>query len=336
MAALGSHVEPGWRGPWGGEKFSPILPMGLWSGPPSLPHWHSRETDIPSSIIDRKPLSPWFSNGNPASDCKVERSHPLPCCPSRSATAVHSPRAKRPHSPEREAEVDHPGDPPPQRQREEDPLAGHLGDSHCEAFCKDWDLVQCLRWTYFRTHPLTFYKKVIYKLTNVFREMADTAGLLGTKVHPVQDQWKGREELCSANYVVRGSANDLHYFRVVSPLTPQNNGSPGHTLPKALKHQACLSFCLWCGKEGKNEDTIVNHLHTRHYHLGLVCKRCLSYFMTASDKMWHHAQGCEHMQSCEGNPDREAEKSPWYLLDQHIGEHPTPLANTKDIPQYNI
>ena len=214
-----------------------------------------------------------------------------PCHPSRSATAVHSPRAKQHCSPEQEVEVDCPGEPPLQRWREEDPLVRNLGDSHHEAFHKDLDLVQCIRWTYFGTHPLTFYKEVTYKLTNIFREMAEIAGLLGTVVHLVQDQWKGRKELHSANYTVRGSAKDLHYFRVVLPLKfPKIMGLWGIHSPKALKHQAGLSFCPWCRKEGKNEGTIVSHLHTRHYCLWLVCERCLSYFTTTWDKMWHHAQ----------------------------------------------
>ena len=184
---------------------------------------------------------------------------------------------------------------------------GHLGDSCHEAFCKDSDLVQCIRWTYFRTHLLTFYKKVTYELTNIFREMA---GLLGTEVHLVQDQWKGRKELCFVNYMVRGSAKDLHYFRVVSPLkSPKIMGLWGIHSPKALKCQAGLSFCPWCRMEAQNKGTIINHLCTGHYHLWLVCERCLSYFMTMPDKMWHHAQGCESTCSCKGNPDREVEKS---------------------------
>ena len=36
---------------------------------------------------------------------------------------------------------------------------------------------------------------------------------------------------------------------------------------------------------------MVNHLCIGHYCLELVCERCLSYFTTMSDKMWHHAQG---------------------------------------------
>ena len=79
--------------------------------------------------------------------------------------------------------------------------------------------------------------------------------------------------------------------------------------PEALKHQASLLFCPWCRKEGQNKGTIINHLHTRHYHLGLVCERHLSYFTATLDAMQHHTQECECMCSCEGNPGGEAEKS---------------------------
>ena len=109
---------------------------------------------------------------------------PSPCHPSRSATAVHPLRAKQHHSPEHEVKVDHPGDPLLQRWREEDPLVGHLGDSHLEVFHKDLDLVQCIRQTYFRTHLSTFYKEVTNELTDVFREMVEIAGLLGMEIYP--------------------------------------------------------------------------------------------------------------------------------------------------------
>ena len=94
-----------------GEAFSPILSVGLWSGPSSLPQLGSRETVVPSLFIDRKPIPPWSSNSNLTTDHKVD-------CP---------------------------GELPLQRQREEDPLAGHMGDSYHEAFCKDWDLGPCIR-----------------------------------------------------------------------------------------------------------------------------------------------------------------------------------------------
>ena len=141
-----------------------------------------------------------------------------PHCPSRPTIMVPSPRAKWCQSPEQEAEADHPGEPTPQRQREEDPLAGQLGDSHCEAFHKDSELLQWIRWTYFRTHALTFLKEDTYILTEVFKELAEMSGLLGTEVCPVHDQWVGRKVLHSAYHMVRGSTKDLHFFRTVVPL----------------------------------------------------------------------------------------------------------------------
>ena len=84
---------------------------------------------------------------------------------------VPSPRAKQQQSLECRAESEHPGEPIPQRQREDDPLSGHFGDSCHEAFYKDLELVQCIRWTYFRTHALTFHKEDTYELTEVFKEL---------------------------------------------------------------------------------------------------------------------------------------------------------------------
>ena len=69
--------------------------------------------------------------------------------------------------------------------------------------------------------------------------------------------------------------------------------------PDALHCCGSLAFCPWCGKEGQNEGTIVNHLQIAHYQLGLVCNRCLSFFMTSSDAMHHHDQDCKNAASNE-------------------------------------
>ena len=157
-------------------------------------------------------------------------------CPSRPTAAVPSPRAKWHQSPDWEAEADHPGEPAPQRWREEDPLLGHLMDSHHEVFHKDLELVQCIRQTYFRTHALTFHKEDTNELADVFKELAEMAGLLGTEVYLVHDQWAGKKELHSTYHGVRGSARDLHFFRTVSPLeSPKIMGLQGIHSPEALK-----------------------------------------------------------------------------------------------------
>ena len=73
---------------------------------------------------------------------------------------------------------------------------------------------------------------------------------------------------------------------------PKIIGLKGMHSPEALCQQAGLSFCPWCGKEGQNEDTIVNHLWISHYHLGLVCSHCLKYFTICADTMCCHSQLC--------------------------------------------
>ena len=186
---------------------------------------------------------------------------------------------------------------------------GHLGDSCCEAFHRDLELVQCIRQTYFRTHALTFHKEDTYELMEVFKELADMAGLLGTEVYPVQDPWVGKRELCCTYYAVTGSAKDLPLFQDSgTPQIPQNNGSPRHTLPRGTEATGWPLILPWCRKEGQNKGTIVNHLCTRHYCLGLVCERSLSYFTTTSDKMQCHAKRYPCMPSHKGNLDGEAEK----------------------------
>ena len=171
-------------------------------------------------------------------------------------------------------------------------MAEHLWGAHWAAFCKDSDLVQHIRWTYFRAHSLVFHKEVTQDLANVFGEMEKMVGLMGTKIHPVQDQWQGKKELHMANPLAKGSAKNLCYFWVVLPIeSPKIMGLNGIHSPEALKCQAGLSFCPWCRKEGQNEGTMVNYLCTGHYHLWLVCKRCLQHCMTSSDRMWHHLQG---------------------------------------------
>ena len=51
-----------------------------------------------------------------------------------------------------------------------------------------------------------------------------------------------------------------------------------------------LIHCPWCGKEGQNEGTVVNHLWTVHYRLSLVCNKCYNYPSTSSDTLCCHGQ----------------------------------------------
>ena len=105
---------------------------------------------------------------------------------------------------------------------------------------------------------------------------------------------QGRRSSRWANDVAISSSKEINYFQVVSPMeSPKIMGLKGIHFPEALRHHGGISFCPWCGKEGQNEGTVVNHLCTSHYQLGLICERCLLFFMINSNMMQCHAQGCE-------------------------------------------
>ena len=73
----------------------------------------------------------------------------------------------------------------------------------------------------------------------------------------------------------------------------------------ALHHFNGLTHCPWCGKEGQDEGTVVNHLWMVHYRLGLVCNKCYNYPSTSSDTLYCHGwQNC--LPSGEGEPNEPA------------------------------
>ena len=69
--------------------------------------------------------------------------------------------------------------------------------------------------------------------------------------------------------------------------------------PNALWCHAGLLFCPWCGKEEQNEGTVINHLQTTHYRLGLICSRCLCFPVITSEAMQHHCQICKQSDAKE-------------------------------------
>ena len=87
----------------------------------------------------------------------------------------------------------------------------------------------------------------------------------------------------------------LRFLRVV-PTTepPKVMGLMGIHDPDALWCFAGYTYCPWCGKEGQNEGTVVNHLRTTHYRLGLVCNQCFSCPTVTSDTL--HQHGCQNCQ----------------------------------------
>ena len=133
-----------------------------------------------------------------------------------------------------------------------------------------------------------------HDLSCTFQDMATTAGLMGSEVHKVQEVWTGWKDLQATHYMAKGSPKGIQFFWMVPPTkSPKIVGLRRIHSPKALHRQVRLSFYLWCGKEGQNEGTVVNHLWTSHYHLGLVCSQCLKHFTTSVNAMCCHLQLCK-------------------------------------------
>ena len=177
-----------------------------------------------------------------------------------------------------------------------------LKQSHSEVFSWDSNLVKEARKKYFKRHSYNFTAEGTHNLSEVFRQMAESADLLGTTIHEIQVVWMGPDELWQASYALRSLPKGLKFLCAVSPSeSPKVMGLVGIHDPEALHHFNDLTHCPWCGKEGQNEGTVVNHMQTVHYRLGLVCNKCNNCPSTSLDTLHHHGQqNCQP--SGEGNP----------------------------------
>ena len=160
-----------------------------------------------------------------------------------------------------------------------------------EAFGWDTHLVRKTREEYSRNHCPNFNNENTHDLMVVFSCMIETAGLPSSAIYEIQEAWTGWDELQLANYVLRTLPKGLKFFWVVSPLeSPKVMGLAGIHHPNVLWCFNGVSHCPWCGKEGHNEGTIVNHLRTMHYKLGLICEKCFHCPSITSEAIQHHGQ----------------------------------------------
>ena len=155
---------------------------------------------------------------------------------------------------------------------------------------------------YFSRHSYNFTVEGTQNISEVFKQMAKSANLLGTSIHEIQAVWMGPDELRQANYALRSLPKGLKFLHAV----PQSEslkvmGLVGIHDLDTLHHFNSLTHCPWCGKEGQNKGTVVIHLWTVHYRLGLVCNKCNNCPSTLLDTLHHHGwQSCQ--QSGEKNP----------------------------------
>ena len=136
--------------------------------------------------------------------------------------------------------------------------------------------------------------------------MIETAILLDSAIYEIQEVWTGQKELQHANYVLRTLPKGLRFFHAVSPsASPKVIGLMGIHHLDALHHFNRVTHCTWCGKEGQNEGTIINHLRTEYYKLGLLCKRCFHCPSIMSEPIQCHGwKNCQP--SAEGGPNKSS------------------------------
>ena len=164
-----------------------------------------------------------------------------------------------------------------------------LKPSHADAFSWDSSPVKEARAHYFTTHPWDWAHSNTDNLSDIFRELAQDAVLLGESIYEIQLSWNGPDELKHANYVLQSLPKGLKFLRVVSTKeSPKIMGLKEIHDFDALWHFASYTYCPWCGKDGQNKGTIINHLRTVHYKLGLVCDQCFCCHTVTSDTLCQH------------------------------------------------
>ena len=160
-----------------------------------------------------------------------------------------------------------------------------------EAFSQDSHLVRKARKEYYKNHWLDFDSETSCDLAEVFQCMIETAGLLNSAIYEIQEAWTGQKELQYASYALRTLPKGLTFFHAVSPSeSPMVMGLTGMHHPNTLCHFNGVTYCPWCGKEGQNEGTIINHLRTVHFKFGLICERCFCCPFIMSEAIQHHGQ----------------------------------------------
>ena len=114
-------------------------------------------------------------------------------------------------------------------------------------------------------HSYNFNTDGTCDLSETFKQIATRADLMGTSIHEIQASWTGPDELKQANYALQSLPKGLKFHHVVPPSeSPKVMGLMGIHDPDALHHSSGITHCPWCGKEGQNEGTMVNHLWMVH------------------------------------------------------------------------
>ena len=185
------------------------------------------------------------------------------------------------------------------------PLHKALTRSCQEAFSQDSSLVNEMREEYFQSHHPNFNHENTHDLTEVFWCIWSKLQIyLAQPSLRSQKHGQGKMNYDRLNYSLMTLQKGLKFFRAVSPLeSPKVKGLMGIHDPDMLHHFNGVTHCPWCGKVGQNKGTIINHLGTVHYKLGLVCKKC---FGCPSEAILLHHGWKSCLPSGEGGQDESS------------------------------
>ena len=153
-------------------------------------------------------------------------------------------------------------------------------------------MVKEARREYFSKHSFNLTLDGNCNLSGMFKHLATSTGLLGTPIYDTQSPWTRPEELKQTNYVLLSLPKGLKFLQAIPPSeSPKVMGLMGIHDQVALCCFSSVTYYPGCRKEGQNKGTVVNHLQTTHYRLGLVCDRCFGCPSTTSDTLhchgWH-------------------------------------------------
>ena len=104
------------------------------------------------------------------------------------------------------------------KRRETPNWFASLKPSHADAFSHDSNPVKEARLHCLATHPCDWINDSTEDLSDIFRELAEGAGLLGESIHEIQLLWDGPEELKHANYALQSMPKGLRFLRVVPAM----------------------------------------------------------------------------------------------------------------------
>ena len=127
-----------------------------------------------------------------------------------------------------------------------------LKPSHAEAFLRDSSIMKEARLCFFSNHSYNFVDDGTQDLPDVFKELAESAGLLGEAIYEIQLSWTRPEELKEANFTLWSLPKGLRFHRAVpASESPKVMGLRGIHNLDALWHYAGYTYFPGAGRRGR-------------------------------------------------------------------------------------